>query len=419
MRTSSSAPKARDLQAMTSLRFPSNLDGLTPEVMTALLAEQRPGAMVSKVNVLTSANRGDGVASTADRVALELEYEADVGLPSRMLLKTVLLHRVLRFGPSAIQLTGRVFNLLGSLPFGSRLRPWLFSAIGTYQQRYPHAPDAMYINEVRFYREIRSELSIEAPRCFGSVFDEEHRSFAVLMEDLSLRGARFPNALTSVTVEEIRGLVATLAALHARYWESPALQSRLQWLATPVSGGMYPVFQALGLDLIRNQVETNEYKAALIAPLGKTVDELWGAVWKAQEMLASGPQTLLHGDPHIANTYLMPNARGGFLDWQLMVKGRWAHDFTYILITGLSTELRRKHERDLLAFYLDELQRHGVQSPPEQNEAWLRYRQAAIWGLVIGWLITPTENYGEAITAANISRLVAAVQDLETLEALA
>jgi len=411
--------KPRDLKTMTSLRFPSSLDGLTPEIMTALLAEQRPEVRVTSVDVIQSANRGDGVASTADRVTLELAYEGDVGLPSRMLLKTVLLHRGLRFGPSAIQMTGKVFDVLGALPFGSRLRPWVFSAIGSYQRRYPHAPDAMYINEVRFYRTIRGSLAIEAPACFGSVFDETHRNFGVLMEDLTLRGARFPNALTSVSVDEIRGLVATLAVLHARYWQSPAFASELQWLATPIAGGMYPVFRALGLDLIRNQIETNAYKAEAIAPLGKTVDELWDALWKAQDMLAAGPQTLLHGDPHIANTYLLSGNRGGFLDWQLMVRGRWAHDFTYLLITGLASGDRREHERDLLCFYLDELRRHGVENPPEQNEAWLRYRQAAIWGLVIGWLITPTENYGEAITAANISRLVAAVQDLETLEALA
>lgn len=403
---------------MAQLRFPSSLDRLTPEILTALLAEQRPEVRVAAVEVVQSANRGDGVASTADRVALDLEYSADAGLPTRMMLKTVLLHRGLRFGPSSIQLTGKIFDLLGALPFGSRLRPRLFSAIGAYQRRYPHAPDAMYVNEVRFYREIRPRLAIEAPECFGSVFDQKHRSFGVLMEDLGLRGARFPNALTRVDIDEIQGLLATLAVLHARYWESPRLASELGWLATPVSGGMYPVFQALGLDLIRNQVETNDYKAALIEPLGRTVDELWGALWKAQEVLATGPQTLLHGDPHIANTYLLPGARGGFLDWQLMVKGRWAHDVTYLMTTGLSTDDRRRNERDLLAFYLEELRRHGVQSPPSPEEAWLRYRQAAIWGLVIGWLITPTENYGEEITAANLSRLVAAVQDLETLKAL-
>ncbi len=403
---------------MSNNAFPSKLERLSPAIVTALLCEQRPGVLVKAVEVIESASRGDGLASTADRVALELEFEEDSGLPSRMMLKTVLLGRALRFGPSAIWLTGRVLDLLTALPFGARLRPWVFSAIGAYQRRYPHAPDAMYLNEVRFYREIRPQLSIEAPECFGSVFDEKHRTFGVLMENLGLRGARFPNALTSVDLDEIRGLVSTLAALHARFWQSPALDSELDWLATPVSGGMYPVFQALGLDLIRNQVETNAYKAELIMPLGKTVDELWDALCKAQEILASGPQTLLHGDPHIGNSYLLPGARGGFFDWQLMVKGLWAHDFTYLMTTGLSTEDRRAHERDLLGFYLDELERRGVHSPPRPDEAWLRYRQAAIWGLVIGWLITPTENYGEAITAANISRLVAAVQDLETLRAL-
>jgi hypothetical protein len=41
-----------------------------------------------------------------------------------------------------------------------------------------------------------------------------------------------------------------------------------------------------------------------------------------------------------------------------------------------------------------------------------------LWGLVIGWLITPPVNYGEEITRANLTRLVTAAQDLETLQAL-
>ncbi|MGB5220121.1 MAG: hypothetical protein WBN60_03770, partial [Polyangiales bacterium] len=96
-----------------------------------------------------------------------------------------------------------------------------------------------------------------------------------------------------------------------------------------------------------------------------------------------------------------------------------AHDFAYLLITALAPEDRRKYERDLLRSYCEGLERGGVENPPEPNEAWLRYRQAALWGLVIGWLITPTENYGETITRANLVRLVTAVQDLETLQALA
>ncbi len=45
-------------------------------------------------------------------------------------------------------------------------------------------------------------------------------------------------------------------------------------------------------------------------------------------------------------------------------------------------------------------------------------RAAALWGLVIGWLICPPENYGPDITAANISRTVTAVEDLETFAAI-
>ena len=77
----------------------------------------------------------------------------------------------------------------------------------------------------------------------------------------------------------------------------------------------------------------------------------------------------------------------------------------------------RKHERALLSFYLSELDKNGV-SAPQFDHAWLRYRQSAIWGLVIGWLITPPQNYGVKITSANISRMAKAVADLECIDSI-
>jgi len=41
-----------------------------------------------------------------------------------------------------------------------------------------------------------------------------------------------------------------------------------------------------------------------------------------------------------------------------------------------------------------------------------------IWGLVIGWWITPPVHYGETITAAKIERTTAAVIDLKAFAAL-
>lgn len=136
-------------------------------------------------------------------------------------------------------------------------------------------------------------------------------------------------------------------------------------------------------------------------------------MWKAQALLASEPSTLLHGDTHFGNTYLLPNNRVGMLDWQLVNRGRWAHDVTYMLMTALDVEARRSHDRDLLDYYLEKLREAGV------VDAWELYRRTAIWGFMLGWFICPVENYGEEILRANLDRLATALEDLQTFAALA
>lgn len=181
---------------------------------------------------------------------------------------------------------------------------------------------------------------------------------------------------------------------------------------------MFPVFDAIGLNIIRDQVAKNPFKQDLIKPLGKTVDELWDANWKAQHVIYRQPHTLLHGDTHIGNTYVLPDNTGGLLDFQLIVRGPWCHDLTYLLITGLDIDLRRQHERELINFYRDTLASHGVVNVPTKDEAFRLYRQSAVWGLVIGWLICPPQNYGETITTANIHKMVTAMVDLDSLASL-
>jgi len=406
---------------MSLATFPAKLEDLSSTLLTSLLSEKHPGVNVEKFHIVEHAQCGDGVASTADRVTLALEYApgCDAGLPRRIVLKTILLHRYLRFGLPMILGLSKSLKRLDAVPFlGKSARPLVFTMVNIYQRFFPHAPEAMYANEVHFYHDIRPEVEIEAPASYGSVFDETTGQFGVLMEDLSARDARFPNALSEISLEEMRSLIKLLASLHAKFWMSPRLQGDLSWVPTTSKGGMFPVFDAIGLDVIRDQVRKNQFKQDLIAPLNRSIDELWADVWKAQALFDQGPITLLHGDTHMGNTYLLPEGKAGFLDWQLMVKGCWAHDFTYLICTGFEIETRRKHERELLQLYLEELRRCGVENPPSPEEAWLRHRQAAIWGLVIGWLITPPANYGQEITAANIHRMVTAVQDLETLKAI-
>ncbi len=357
--------------------FPADLDDLTADVLGAALADRVPGVAVDHIEIISTRHAGAGVASTADRVAIGLTYAAGTSgdLPDRMILKTMLAS--------------------------------------------PHAPRAMYENEVRFYREIRDELAIETPRVFASRFDPATGRFGLLLEDLTTRGARFPSALDPVSLDEVRSVLENLASLHARFWDSPRFAAELSWVPTPVRGGMFDVFTTIGLELIEDQVDRHPFKADLIAPLGRTVHQMWGPLWTVQQQHTVAPTTLLHGDPHVGNTYLLPGERAGLLDWQLMVRGSWAHDVTYLLVTALDAEVRRTHQRDLLAEYLDRLAAAEVRTAPTLEDAFVQYRAAALWGLVIGWLICPPENYGREITVANIARTVAAVEDLDTFAAIA
>jgi hypothetical protein len=84
---------------------------------------------------------------------------------------------------------------------------------------------------------------------------------------------------------------------------------------------------------------------------------------------------------------------------------------TYYLITALDRGVRRQHEKELFHYYLAALAGQGVERVPDFEEAWHDCRLASIWGLVIGWLITPPVNYGVPITAANIQRTTDAIID--------
>lgn len=372
-----------------------------------------------ELELVEHARCGDGLASTADRVRLRLRLDArggDDDVPEQVVVKTILLHPYLRFGMPAILGTARVTGMLGRLPLvGPLASPLVFGLIGAYQHLFPHAPAAMYANEVRFYDELRPQLDIEAPRAYLSSFDARSGAFRIVMEDLRHRGARFPNATSSLSLAQLRALLDSLARLHAQFWASPRFQGDLDWVPGTRRGGMFPVFDSIGFDLIRDQLRRSPDKRKLIAPLGRSITELWESMWRVQVAFEREPQTLCHGDAHIGNTYVLGDDRAGLLDWQLMVRGCWAHDVSYLLATALPREDRRTHERALLGEYLERLADYGVADPPSFERAWLRYRQGMIWGLVIGWLITPPQNYGLDITRANISRMVGAMQDLSTL----
>ena len=131
---------------MSAVGFGRREEDLTADLLTAVLAVRTPGVRVDAVEVVATKRCGDGIASTADRMVLDLTYaEGSAGdLPERLVLKTMLVS--------------------------------------------PHAPAEMYETEVRFYNELRPSLSVETPHCYAASFDPATGQFGLLLEDLTERG---------------------------------------------------------------------------------------------------------------------------------------------------------------------------------------------------------------------------------------
>lgn len=156
--------------------------------------------------------------------------------------------------------------------------------------------------------------------------------------------------------------------------------------------------------------------------LALTIDHLVDSVWKPYiRTLTTSPQTLLHGDPHIGNTYVTPDCDVGFLDWQMTRRGNWSLDLGYFLQGALTVDERRKHERTLLEEYRNALGLPDAELP-SRDELWLRYRASVAHGLTL-WLCTASAGGGlwqrVEIAVALAQRYAIAFGDLESAAAIA
>src|SRR3546814_18878321 len=88
----------------------------------------------------------------------------------------------------------------------------------------------------------------------GGDFDPESTNFALVLENLTARDARFPNVTQKITTDNVRALLDTLASLHARFWQSPRFESDLKWVETNVSGGLADMMNGVAPTYIQQEI---------------------------------------------------------------------------------------------------------------------------------------------------------------------
>ena len=348
-----------------ALVVPKDWSELTPEWMTAALAERHPGCVVDAVIV---AMRDDG---TNRRARLAVSYSAGDG-PANVFVKAV--------DPD--------HKFLIKLTSGLLHEPRLFNS--------------------------KVELPLEHPLVYAAVIDEAAEDFLLVMEDLTERDADPRDATRPLSIDQAADGVRGLARMHGRYWGARIERPELDWLEpfVPWEGmGAAPLQAAL--DRLGDDAPDSVHALSI----GALIEDVWKPFVRT---LTAGPPTLLHGDAHVGNTYVLPDGTVGFLDWQVARRGNFSLDLGYFLQGALTTEDRRASERALLEEYRGAL---GLLADelPSSDEVWLRYRASVAHGLTL-WLCTASA--GELwqrpdIALALAQRYSAAYEDLQTADAIA
>jgi aminoglycoside phosphotransferase (APT) family kinase protein len=333
--------------------------------MTDALRRHHPDAVVSAVEVVL---RDDG---TNRRARLGLTYSAGTG-PATVFAKAV--------DPAHAELVALTSGLF-------------------------HEPRLLNAGVV---------LPLDHPVVYAAIIDEDASDFLMIMEDVVARGADPRDSTRPMTVDQVASGVRGLAKLHGEFWGD-------RITGDPALSWVEPFVAFAGLEYAPLEIAYQRLGDSVPAEIpGMTGTDLFVDIWARYiGTLTEAPQTLLHGDPHIGNTYVLPDDTVGFLDWQMVRRGNFALDLGYFLQGALTIEDRRRSERDLVEEYRGALSL-SAHDMPSVDEVWLRYRASVAHGLAI-WMATLSGGdawQGAEICLALAQRYAAAFVDLDTRGAL-
>lgn len=268
-----------------------------------------------------------------------------------------------------------------------------------------------YVREALFYRDVAPRAGVRVPRCYWSAIDFENNLSALLLEDLG--HLEVSDQIAGMTPEHAERAVRAVAALHAKWWQSPSLDE-LEWMdygngpitmqAVPLFHYAWPLFLANGFEnlLTPDQIA-----------LGERVRDTFETLLND---FGGEPRTICHTDFRSENMFF--GAPGSdddvvLLDWQLTTRSGGLYDVAYMLAQSLTVEDRRAHEERLLRVYHECLTSHGVDMAFEDVLDY--YRVGLMVCLVIpvsvGGTLDMANERGRQLAEVITSRTFAAASD--------
>lgn len=342
--------------------IPRSLEAIDGAFIEKLIAAVHPGARVLDMEI-TGAIHG-----TATKARLQLRYADDVGAPPVVWLKA------------------------GYEPHSALLNK-----------------EGIYALEPKVYVELLPGLPVRAPRQHGAVYDEQKGEGIVLIEDLG-PDVRIHSPESIIAPDEAAAMLDMLAQMHG-VTSRPGWLDQRPWIKpVPVGFGepdSYLTYMAEPANIERflKWPRSADYPQAMFDP--PAISAALRRVFAWSKTVAR--PCLVHGDAHVGNSYVDAEGRPGLLDWQCVRYSGWAFDVAYYLVSALSVEDRRAHERELLEGYWTTFERSGG-ALRSRDEAWQEYLLCLGYGFA-AWLSNDPSFQPEHFDAIVTTRFAWAMAD--------
>lgn len=230
-----------------------------------------------------------------------------------------------------------------------------------------------YLCEVNFFHELAEQSPIRVPVAYHAAVDGDS-AFVVLMEDLG--SLRLVDQLAGMSLPDAETAVERLADWHATWWgHGDALAERglVVSLADPIYPAVLPMVFAEGWDKVTAELDVQPEILTIGPRFPEAIAGLLGN-------LASGANTMTHGDFRADNILFDAHGDVALLDFQLIGSGSGAYDLAYFVTQSLDVEVASQNEQALFDRWIARLQQAGVPDA-ELDTAWQHYRTAALFCL--------------------------------------
>ncbi len=271
----------------------------------------------------------------------------------------------------------------------------------------------LHRRECDFYRLIALQAPVRSPALLYGDYEAGSDRFVLVLEDLG--GWQTVSHFDGASAEQTRRAIRAIARLHGAYWNRTD-QPPLNRFTDSFSTRRRMLIQLVYLS---NLAPTLERFGGYFSDDMRRLAEIYASRIDSQIVrIAAGPKTLSHGDFRLDNIFFAADGRDeiALIDWQVSGLRSPLFDVAFFLVGSVTTEVRRRIEREVLEEYTEIIGEMGVKGFTFEA-CWRLYREHSLANLLVMVLacggLALEEERRRQVVEVGLQRVLTAVEDLD------